>query len=183
MPRFPGQGIEAVGQRSRFDVRHPIFSPLELLAASYRGGRHQPRSILRITRPRIVRNIGLTAGIAALLIGAAACGSSSTSSSSETVSAAAAASAPAAASPSAGSASAPAASTNVDIAAHSNGAGTATTIAVPTVAEIRAKVPKEILDSGKLVIGEGAVPAGFPPLSYVGDDRKTLTGSQPDTGG
>ena len=53
---------------------------------------------------------------------------------------------------------------------------------MPTVAEIRAKVPKSILDSGKLVIGEGALPAGFPPLAYVGDDQKTLTGSEPDLG-
>ena len=131
---------------------------------------------MRITRPRIVRNIGLTAGIAALLVGAAACGSSSTTSSSATVSVAAAASQVA------GTSSATTASTAVEIAAHSNGAGTPTTIAVPAVAQIRAKVPKSILDSGKLIIGEGALPAGFPPLSYVGDDQKTLTGSEPDLG-
>ncbi|WP_033289563.1 transporter substrate-binding domain-containing protein [Amycolatopsis jejuensis] len=55
-------------------------------------------------------------------------------------------------------------------------------LTVPAVAEIRAKVPKEILDRGKLVIGVGALPSGFPPLSYVGTDQRTLTGAEPDLG-
>ena len=38
------------------------------------------------------------------------------------------------------------------------------------------------MSSGKLVIGVGALPAGFPPLAYVGTDQKTLTGSEPDLG-
>ena len=139
---------------------------------------------MSVTRPRFIRTLGVTAAVAALLA-AAACSSASTtaSSSSATVSAAAADSSAGGAAPSvaAGSATA-AASTDVQIAAHSNGAGTPTTITVPTVADIRAKVPKSVLDSGKLVIGEGALPAGFPPLSYIGDDQKTLTGSEPDLG-
>ncbi len=132
---------------------------------------------MSVTRPRFLRNLGLTAAVAAVLA-SAACSSASTAttSSSATVSAAAAARS------AVGTAAATGASTDVQIAAHSNGAGTATTIAVPTVAEIRAKVPKSILESGKLVIGEGALPAGFPPLAYVGDDQKTLTGSEPDLG-
>ncbi|MET7990976.1 transporter substrate-binding domain-containing protein [Amycolatopsis sp. NPDC005232] len=56
------------------------------------------------------------------------------------------------------------------------------TLTVPTVAEIRAKVPKAILDRGKLVIGVGALPSGFPPLAYVGTDQRTLTGAEPDLG-
>ncbi|HWD06805.1 MAG TPA: transporter substrate-binding domain-containing protein [Amycolatopsis sp.] len=56
------------------------------------------------------------------------------------------------------------------------------TLTVPVVAEIRAKVPKAILDRGKLVIGVGALPSGFPPLAYVGTDQRTLTGAEPDLG-
>lgn len=70
----------------------------------------------------------------------------------------------------------------VDVGAHSNGAATEAKISVPVVASIRAELPKSVLDSGKLVIGEGALPAGFPPLAFVGDDQQTLTGSEPDLG-
>ena len=72
--------------------------------------------------------------------------------------------------------------TVVDVGAHSNGAATETKISVPVVASIRAELPKDVLSSGKLVIGEGALPAGFPPLAYVGDDQSTLTGAEPDIG-
>lgn len=57
-----------------------------------------------------------------------------------------------------------------------------TTLDVPVQDEIRAKVPKAILDKGKLVIGVGALPDGFPPLAYVGDDDETITGAEPDLG-
>ncbi|HEV2638244.1 MAG TPA: ABC transporter substrate-binding protein [Actinocrinis sp.] len=81
-------------------------------------------------------------------------------------------------------AAAPAANgtTAVDVGAHSNGAATEASISVPEVASIRAELPKSLVGTGKLVIGEGALPAGFPPLSFVGDDQKTLTGSEPDLG-
>ncbi len=72
--------------------------------------------------------------------------------------------------------------TSVDVGAHSNGAATETEISVPEVASIRAELPKSVLQSRQLVIGEGALPAGFPPLAFVGDDQKTLTGSEPDIG-
>jgi polar amino acid transport system substrate-binding protein len=72
--------------------------------------------------------------------------------------------------------------TAVDVGAHANGAAVETKITVPVVASIRAELPKSVLDSGKLVIGEGALPAGFPPLAFVGDDQSTLTGSEPDIG-
>jgi polar amino acid transport system substrate-binding protein len=55
-------------------------------------------------------------------------------------------------------------------------------LTVPEVAAIRAELPKSIVASGKLVIGVGALPAGFPPLAYVGTDQQTLTGSEPDLG-
>ncbi|MFJ2745164.1 ABC transporter substrate-binding protein [Streptomyces sp. NPDC087440] len=62
----------------------------------------------------------------------------------------------------------------------SNGAAKETTVKVSEVKEISAKLPKKIADSGKLVVGVGALPAGFPPLSFVGEDQKTLTGAEPD---
>lgn len=72
--------------------------------------------------------------------------------------------------------------TTVTIGAFSNGVATETTLDVPVVEEIRATLPKELLDSGKLVIGIGDLPSGFPPLAYVGDDDETETGSESDLG-
>ncbi|SDO92770.1 polar amino acid transport system substrate-binding protein [Nakamurella panacisegetis] len=130
---------------------------------------------MSFTRSRLLPSLGVGAVLASLLA-AAACGSSSSSAapgaSSGSVSAAAGQSVVTAASE----------STDVAIAQHTNGAGTATTITVPTVASIRAELPASIRESGKLVIGQGALPAGFPPLSFIGDDQKTLTGSEPDLG-
>jgi len=70
----------------------------------------------------------------------------------------------------------------VAVAAQAGAPFTAVTIDVPQVDAIRAKVPKAILDSGELKIGIGALPAGFPPLAFVGQDQKTLTGAEPDFG-
>lgn len=70
----------------------------------------------------------------------------------------------------------------VTVGALSNGAATETTLDVPVVQEIRDELPADVKASGKLVIGVGALPSGFPPLAYVGDDQKTLTGSEPDIG-
>ncbi|MFE3032237.1 ABC transporter substrate-binding protein [Streptomyces canus] len=64
----------------------------------------------------------------------------------------------------------------------SNGAATQTTIKVSEVKSISAELPAAVKKSGKLEIGIGALPAGFPPLAYVGNDQKTLTGSEPDLG-
>ncbi|MFE8945885.1 ABC transporter substrate-binding protein [Streptomyces sp. NPDC007856] len=64
----------------------------------------------------------------------------------------------------------------------SNGAARQTAIKVSEVKSISAELPASIRKSGRLVIGEGALPAGFPPLAYVGSDQKTLTGSEPDLG-
>jgi polar amino acid transport system substrate-binding protein len=69
----------------------------------------------------------------------------------------------------------------VTVAANANNAKPVQ-LTVPVVASIRAELPKAVLDSGKLVIGVGALPAGFPPLAYVGTDQETLTGSEPDLG-
>lgn len=69
----------------------------------------------------------------------------------------------------------------INVAANANNASPVQ-LTVPTVAAIRAELPKSVLDSGKLVIGVGALPAGFPPLAYVGNDQTTLTGSEPDLG-
>src|SRR5437660_7957337 len=71
--------------------------------------------------------------------------------------------------------------TIVTVAANAS-AATLTQLTVPEVATIRAELPKSIVNSGKLVIGVGALPAGSPPLAYVGTDQQTLTGSEPDLG-
>ncbi|NEA63392.1 transporter substrate-binding domain-containing protein [Streptomyces sp. SID12488] len=70
----------------------------------------------------------------------------------------------------------------VTVGALSNGAAKETQLKVTEVKSISAELPKAVAESGKLVIGVGALPAGFPPLAYVGDDQKTLTGAEPDLG-
>jgi len=62
----------------------------------------------------------------------------------------------------------------------SNGAAKETSIKVSEVASIRAELPKDVLDSGQLVVGLGFLPAGSAPLGYIGSDQKTITGSEPD---
>ena len=116
-------------------------------------------------RTASIRLLSSASAAAVLAVGLAACGSGSSTSSAAAAAAAKASGA-----------------TVVDVGAHSNGAATEVKITVPTVAAIRAELPKSVLTSGKLVIGEGALPAGFPPLAYVGDDQSTLTGSEPDLG-
>ncbi|MBN9620128.1 MAG: transporter substrate-binding domain-containing protein [Actinobacteria bacterium] len=72
--------------------------------------------------------------------------------------------------------------TTVAVGALSNGAAQEIDLSIPEVASIRAELPASIAGSGQLVIGEGALPSGFPPLAYVGSDQRTLTGSEPDLG-
>jgi len=111
-----------------------------------------------------VRARGLLAAAAtgALLIGLAACGSDDGKNDA----------APAAAN----------AKGTVVVGALSNGAAKETTLKVPEVASIRAELPTSVRDSGQLVVGLGFLPAGSPPIGYVGTDQKTLTGSEPDLG-
>jgi polar amino acid transport system substrate-binding protein len=78
---------------------------------------------------------------------------------------------------------APAAATAKDgvvIGAVSNGAAKPTTLTVPVNAALRAELPKSVTDSGQLVIGLGFLQGGAPPIGFVGDDQKTVTGSEPD---
>lgn len=70
----------------------------------------------------------------------------------------------------------------VTVGALSNGAAKQADLKVSEVAAIRAELPKPLISSGKLAIGVGALPAGFPPLAYVGSDQQTLTGAEPDLG-
>jgi polar amino acid transport system substrate-binding protein len=79
-------------------------------------------------------------------------------------------------------AGAPAGSTTVDVGALSNGAATQVNLTVPEVAAIRAELPASVVSGGQLTIGLGLLPAGSPPLGFVGSDQKTLTGSEPDLG-
>lgn len=113
-------------------------------------------------RSGLRRPLGAAAAVALVTV-LAACGSSS----------------------SAGSASVaakPGGTTQVSVAAQAGAPFTPVTIDVPQVDAIRAELPKSLLDSGKLRIGVGALPAGFPPLAFVGTDQKTLTGAEPDLG-
>ncbi|MFL6113997.1 MAG: transporter substrate-binding domain-containing protein [Catenulispora sp.] len=71
-------------------------------------------------------------------------------------------------------------STVVHVGSLSNGAGTPTDLTVAQQDAIRAELPAAIRDGGTLKIAVGALPAGFPPLAYVGSDQQTLTGSEPD---
>ncbi|MCL6737960.1 ABC transporter substrate-binding protein [Streptomyces neyagawaensis] len=64
----------------------------------------------------------------------------------------------------------------------SNGAATETTLKVSEVKSISDRLPAAVKKRGKLVIGSGTLPSGSPPLGFIGDDQKTLTGSEPDFG-
>src|SRR4051812_27029779 len=70
----------------------------------------------------------------------------------------------------------------VRIAAQAGGIGQPAEITVDTQQPIADLVPATIKADGKLTIGIGALPTGFPPLAFVGDDDKTITGAEPDLG-
>ncbi|MFJ4296782.1 transporter substrate-binding domain-containing protein [Curtobacterium sp. NPDC089689] len=70
----------------------------------------------------------------------------------------------------------------VTIGAHANGAATETKLTVQKDTKLHDELPAAVKQSGKLTIGVGALPSGFPPLAFTGDDQKTLTGSEPDLG-
>jgi polar amino acid transport system substrate-binding protein len=111
-------------------------------------------------RSRLVRGLTAATAVASLATGLTACGGDSEA---------------ATTTDSAGSGS-------VTVGQVSNGAAEETVVKVSEVKSIRAELPAAIRKSGKLVIGHGTLPAGFPPLDYVGSDQKTLTGSEPDLG-
>ncbi|MFJ8013634.1 transporter substrate-binding domain-containing protein [Streptomyces sp. NPDC096339] len=73
-------------------------------------------------------------------------------------------------------------SDRVTVGAVSNGVARETELSVPVVESLRAQLPAAVRDRGELVIGVGALPAGFPPLAYPGTDQQTLTGAEPDLG-
>lgn len=70
----------------------------------------------------------------------------------------------------------------VTIGAVSNGAATQTKLTVAEDTKLHDALPAAVKRSGTLTIGVGALPSGFPPLAFTGDDQKTLTGSEPDLG-
>lgn len=118
-------------------------------------------STLRPHRARTARTAGAVSAAVAVAFSLSACSSSDSGKS-------------------AGSAPAAAGSTVVHVGAISNGAATPVDITVAQADAIRAELPASVRDSGKLSIVVGALPAGFPPLAYVGSDQQTLTGSEPD---
>nr|UXN27543.1 transporter substrate-binding domain-containing protein [Curtobacterium flaccumfaciens] len=71
---------------------------------------------------------------------------------------------------------------SVTIGAASNGAAEETTLEVTEDTKLHDALPAAVRKSGRLTIGVGALPAGFPPLAFTGDDQKTITGSEPDLG-
>ncbi|MEU8933734.1 ABC transporter substrate-binding protein [Streptomyces sp. NPDC048409] len=113
-----------------------------------------------LTRRSLIRGLTTATAVATLATGLAACGGDSD----------------------AATTTAAAKSGEVVIGQVANGAARPTTVKVSEVKSISAELPAALRKSGKLVIGEGALPAGFPPLAYVGSDQKTLTGSEPDLG-
>ncbi len=70
----------------------------------------------------------------------------------------------------------------VTIGAQANGIAKPTELKVEKQQRIADSVPDAIKADGTLTIGLGALPTGFPPLAFVGDDDKTLTGAEPDLG-
>jgi polar amino acid transport system substrate-binding protein len=76
----------------------------------------------------------------------------------------------------------PSSTATVTIGAQANGIGKQTEIKVERQQSLADQVPAAIKADGKLTIGLGALPTGFPPLAFVGDDDKTLTGAEPDLG-
>ncbi|MCX5195405.1 transporter substrate-binding domain-containing protein [Streptomyces sp. NBC_00249] len=70
----------------------------------------------------------------------------------------------------------------VTVGAVSNGAAQQAELPAPVVESLRAQLPQAVRERGELVIGVGALPAGFPPLAYIGTDQKTFTGAEPDLG-
>ncbi|WP_327256959.1 transporter substrate-binding domain-containing protein [Streptomyces sp. NBC_01244] len=111
-----------------------------------------------LLRNRLVRGLGATTAALALAAGLTACGGDAKATGTTP------------------------GSDKVTIGAVSNGAAQQAELSVPVVESLRAQLPKAVRDSGELVIGVGALPAGFPPLAYVGTDQKTITGAEPDLG-
>ncbi|MCH5670882.1 transporter substrate-binding domain-containing protein [Streptomyces gilvus] len=115
----------------------------------------------QFTRRSLIRGITAATAVASLATGLAACGGNSDA---------------------ATSTQAAAKTGEVVVGQVSNGAAQQTSIKVSEVKSISAELPAAVKKSGKLEIGIGALPAGFPPLAYVGSDQKTLTGAEPDFG-
>ncbi|MEU8950581.1 ABC transporter substrate-binding protein [Streptomyces sp. NPDC048489] len=113
------------------------------------------------TRRSLIHGITAATAVASLATGLAACGGNSDA---------------------ATSTDSAAKSGAVVIGKVSNGAAKENSIKVSEVMSISAELPAALKKSGKLEIGIGALPAGFPPLAYVGSDQKTLTGAEPDFG-
>ncbi|RZS89924.1 amino acid ABC transporter substrate-binding protein (PAAT family) [Motilibacter rhizosphaerae] len=90
----------------------------------------------------------------------------------------------AASSTSAGGSTAAAGTTSVLVGGNAGSlhASTPVTLSIAVDQAARAELPADVVKRGTLVIGEGALPTGFPPLAFVGDDKRTLTGAEPDLG-
>ncbi|WP_405622350.1 ABC transporter substrate-binding protein [Streptomyces sp. NBC_00076] len=112
----------------------------------------------QISRRSLIRGITAATAVTALASGLAACGGDSDA------------------------ATRTDAAGTVTVGQLSNGAAKETTLKVSEVKSISAELPAALKKSGKLVIGSGTLPSGAPPLGFVGDDQKTITGAEPDLG-
>ncbi|MFF9983107.1 transporter substrate-binding domain-containing protein [Streptomyces erythrochromogenes] len=108
-------------------------------------------------RTRLARGLGAVTATAALAAGLTACSNDAKATGNDT-------------------------SGKVTVGAVSNGAAQQAELSAPVVDSLRAQLPEAVRERGELVIGVGALPAGFPPLAYVGTDQKSLTGAEPDLG-
>lgn len=70
----------------------------------------------------------------------------------------------------------------VTIGAQAKGIAKPTELKVDKQQALADAVPAAIKSDGKLTVGLGALPTGFPPLAFVGDDDKTVTGAEADLG-
>ncbi|WP_030599108.1 ABC transporter substrate-binding protein [Streptomyces fulvoviolaceus] len=111
-----------------------------------------------LTRRSLIRGITAATAVTALAAGLAACGGESDAATKTD------------------------AAGTVTVGQLSNGAAKETELKVSEVKSISAELPAALKKSGKLVIGSGTLPSGSPPLGFVGDDQKTITGSEPDLG-
>ncbi|WP_406005575.1 ABC transporter substrate-binding protein [Streptomyces sp. NBC_00637] len=111
------------------------------------------------TRRSLIRGITAATAVATLATGLAACGGDSEAATTTD-----------------------SAAGSVTIGRVSNGAAEETALKVSEVKSISAELPDAVRNRGTLNIGIGALPSGFAPLAYVGDDQKTLTGAEPDLG-
>lgn len=106
-------------------------------------------------RTRIVRGLGAATATVALASGLTACGGDANATDTA------------------------AATGKVTIGAVSNGAARQAELPAPAVESLRAQLPKAVRERGELVIGIGALPAGYPPSPTSAPTRRRSRARSP----